>query len=70
MSNFILTFDVDQRKEVLAALKTIRGVALNGKPMANGTVLVKTITRTLDDETAAVHSIEDIPGVIDLRLLD
>ncbi|MBE7490697.1 MAG: hypothetical protein HS108_02875 [Planctomycetes bacterium] len=70
MSRFVLAFDVDQQKDVLAALKTVRGVVIASPPAADGTLVLRTTTRTLDDETAAIRSVEDIPGVIDLRLLD
>ena len=70
MSHFIVTFDYDMKTEVMATLKAVPGVAINGIPMRDGTVRVKTVTRTLDDEANAVHAIEDIHGVIDVRLLD
>jgi hypothetical protein len=28
------------------------------------------VTRSLDDETSAVHAVEDIFGVVDVRLLE
>ncbi|MBX3459456.1 MAG: chaperone NapD [Planctomycetes bacterium] len=70
MSSFILAYDIEQQRDVLAALKDIPGVRVTGKPQADGTVRIQTVTRSLDDESAAVHAIEDIPGVIDLRLLE
>lgn len=70
MSYFIVTFDTDHKAEVMQALKAVPGVVVNGVPLANGTVRIKTVTRTLDDETSAVHAVEDIVGVIDLRLLE
>lgn len=70
MSDFILAYDRDLERDVLAALKDIPGVRVAGKPQADGTVRIKTVTRSLDDESAAVHAVEDIPGVIDLRLLE
>lgn len=70
MSRFILTFDVDRQQEVIKAVKAVPGVMLAGIPQADGTVIVRTTTRTLDDETIAVRNIEDIQGVIDLRLMD
>lgn len=70
MSRFMLTFDVDRQKEVIKAVKALPGVMLAGIPQADGTVIVRTTTRTLDDETIAIRNIEDIQGVIDLRLMD
>lgn len=70
MSRFILTFDIDRQKEVIKAVKALPGVMLAGIPQADGTVIVRTTTRTLDDETIAIRNIEDIQGVIDLRLMD
>ncbi|MBX3475167.1 MAG: hypothetical protein KF754_12345 [Planctomycetes bacterium] len=69
MSRFLLAFDIEQQKEVLKALKSVRGVVVAGTPQADGTVVIRTVTRNLDDETSAVRSVEDIPGVIDLRLI-
>lgn len=70
MSYFIVTFDTDRKTEVMQALKAVPGVVVNGVPMANGTVHIKTVTRSLDDETSAVHAVEDIFGVVDVRLLE
>lgn len=70
MSRFMLTFDIDRQNEVIKAVKALPGVMLAGIPQADGTVIVRTTTRTLDDETIAVRGIEDIQGVIDLRLMD
>lgn len=70
MSYFIVTFDTEVKNEVLKALKAVPGVAINGVPLANGTVHVKTVTRSLDDESAAVHAMEDIFGVIDVRWIE
>ncbi|MCA8915228.1 MAG: hypothetical protein KDB90_07440 [Planctomycetes bacterium] len=70
MSYFIVTFDTEVKNEVLKALKSVPGVAINGVPLANGTVHVKTVTRSLDDESAAVHAMEDIFGVIDVRWIE
>lgn len=69
MSHFIVSFDYDLRGEVMDVLKAVPGVAVNGVPLRNGTVRVVTTTRDLDSEAAAVHAIEDIQGVIDVRLL-
>jgi nitrate reductase NapAB chaperone NapD len=69
MSDFIVTFDTSMQREVLDELKRIRGVVVAGKPQRNGTLKVRTSTRHLDDETEALRSIEDIPGIIDVRLL-
>lgn len=68
MSHFVLAFDVEQRKEVLAKLHKARGIVVTGIPKADGTITIRTATRHLDDETEAIRSVEDIPGVIDLRL--
>lgn len=70
MSHFIVTFDYDLKNEVMRTLKAVPGVIVNGVPMRDGTVKIKTATRTLDDEANAVHAVEDIHGVIDVRLLD
>ena len=70
MSRFMLTFDVDRQQEGIKAVKPLPGVMLAGIPQADGTVIVRTTTRTLDDETIAIRNIEDIQGVIDLRLMD
>ncbi|MCC7510725.1 MAG: hypothetical protein IT464_15285 [Planctomycetes bacterium] len=70
MSNFILAFNIEQKKEVLDALAEVTGIVVSGRPQADGTIRIRTVTRNLDDESAAVHAVEDIPGVIDLRLLD
>lgn len=70
MSHFIITFDYDAKKEVMDALKVVPGVQINGVPMRNGTVVVKTVTRDLDSETAAVHAMEDIFGVLDVKFIE
>jgi len=70
MSRFLLAFDVELKKEVLAQLRHVHGVAVAGIPQADGTLVIRTLTRTLDDETSAIRAVEEIPGVIDLRLLD
>ena len=70
MSHFIVSFDYDLKSEVMEQLKAVPGVAINGIPMRDGTIKVKTVTRTLDDEANAVHAIEDIHGIIDVRLLE
>lgn len=70
MSYFIVTFDNERKAEVMQALKAVPGVVVNGVPMANGTVHIKTVTRTLDDESNAVHAVEDIFGVIDVRWIE
>ncbi len=69
MSDFIVSFDNFLEKEVMQKLRTLRGIAVTSRPDRNGTVRVRTVTRHLDDETEAIRSIEDIPGVIDVRLL-
>jgi nitrate reductase NapAB chaperone NapD len=69
MSDLIVSFDNFLQKEVLEELWTLRGIVVSGKPQRNGTIKVRTVTRHLDDETEAIRSIEDIPGVIDVRLL-
>jgi nitrate reductase NapAB chaperone NapD len=69
MSHFIVTFDTDFKKEVMQTLKAVPGVRIMGQAMANGTVRIQTLTRTLDDESNAVHAVEDIHGVVDVRLL-
>jgi len=70
MSYFIVTFDTERKAEVMQALKAVPGVVVNGVPKANGTVHIKTVTRTLDDESNAVHAVEDIFGVIDVRWIE
>jgi copper chaperone CopZ len=70
VSRFIVAYDIDLQNEVISALKAVPGVVVTGKPLADGTVTVKTTTRTLDDEAAAVHAMEDVHGVIDVRLLE
>jgi hypothetical protein len=70
MSRLLVAFDIDLQHEVIAAIKQLPGVALDGRPQADGTVQVRTTTRHLDDETAAVHALEDVNGVIDVRLLE
>ena len=69
MSRFLLAFDVEQKVGVMAALKRVRGIVVAGIPQADGTIVIRTTTRTLDDETSAIRSVEEIPGVIDLRLM-
>lgn len=69
MSDFLITFDTSMQREVLDELKALRGVLITGKPQRNGTLKVRTTTRHLDDETEALRAIEDIPGIIDVRLL-
>lgn len=68
MSNFIVTFDTSMQREVLAELKALRRVIITGKPQRNGTLQIRINTRHLDDETEALRSIEEIPGIIDIRL--
>jgi hypothetical protein len=70
MSHFIVTFDYDAKKEVMDALKVVEGVVVTGMPRRDGTVTVKTITRNLDTETAAVHAMEDIFGVLDVKFIE
>jgi len=70
VSDFIIAFDIDLKKEVMDALKAVPGVVVTTKPLADGTVRVKTVTRHLDDESAAVHAMEDIHGVIDVRFIE
>jgi hypothetical protein len=70
MSHFIVTFDTDLQHEVIKTLKAVQGVVVTSRPSADGTLRIKTTTRTLDDETAAVHAVEDIFGVTDVRLLE
>ena len=70
MSHFIVTFDYDAKQEVMSALKAISGVQINGVPMRNGTVVVKTVTRDLDSETSAIHAMEDIFGVLDVKFIE
>ena len=70
MSHFIVTFDYDLMSEVMDTLKTIPNVAVTSKPLRNGTVKIKTNTRDLDAESRAIHAIEDIPGILDVRLID
>jgi nitrate reductase NapAB chaperone NapD len=70
VSHFIVTFDTDYKKEVVDAIKAVPGVKLTGSAEANGTLRIQTITRSLDDESNAVHAVEDIHGVVDVRLLE
>jgi hypothetical protein len=70
MSHFVVTFDTDFKQEVMQMLKAVPGVRIMGLAMANGTVRIQTLTRTLDDESNAVHAVEDIHGVVDVRLLE
>jgi nitrate reductase NapAB chaperone NapD len=70
VSHFIVTFDTDYKKEVVDAIKAVPGVKLTGRAEANGTLRIQTITRSLDDESNAVHAVEDIHGVVDVRLLE
>jgi hypothetical protein len=70
MSRFVLAFDIEQKGDVMARLKRVPGIVVAGIPQADGTVMIRTTTRTLDDETLAIRGVEEIPGVIDLRLLD
>ena len=70
MSHFIVTFDTDFTKEVMQTLKAVPGVKILGQAQANGTVRIQTVTRALDDEANAVHAVEDIHGVVDVRLLE
>jgi nitrate reductase NapAB chaperone NapD len=69
MSKLIVAFDIDRQADVMAAIRGIKGVHVEGRPRADGTVTVSTNFRSLDDESAAVHAIEDIHGVIDVRLI-
>lgn len=69
MSRFLLAFDIEQKGDVMARLRKVPGVVVTGIPQADGTVMIRTSTRSLDDETLAVRAVEEIPGVIDVRLL-
>jgi nitrate reductase NapAB chaperone NapD len=69
MSEFLVAFDNEQRKDVLSELRKVEGVRVTGAPAADGTVRIRTITRSLDDESSAIHAVEVIPGVMDVRLL-
>lgn len=70
MSNFIVTFDNEFRKEVMGSLKVAPGAVVIGQALRNGTVRIKTTTRDLDSEANAIHAVEDIQGVLDVRLLE
>jgi hypothetical protein len=70
MSRFVLAFDIEQKGDVMARLKRVPGIVVAGIPQADGPVIIRTTTRKLDDETLAIRGVEEIPGVIDLRLLD
>lgn len=70
MSQFIVSFDTDLRDEIVKAIRAVPGVVLAGSPQADGTIRIKTVTRSLDDESNAVHAVEDIYGVSDVRLLE
>ena len=70
LSHFIVSFDTDLRDEIVKAIRAVPGVVLTGMPQADGTVRIKTVTRSLDDESNAVHAVEDIYGVNDVRLLE
>lgn len=69
MSSFVVAYDIDQQTDVLKKLRQVAGASVTGAPQADGTITIRTTTRSLDDETAVLRAIEDIPGVIDLRLL-
>lgn len=70
MSRFIVSFDEEFKDRVMKELKYIPGIAITGIPKRDGTVTIRTTTKTLDDEANAVHSVEDIEGVVDVRLLN
>lgn len=69
MSNFIVTYDVEKQEHVVGLLREMKGITLAGKPAADGTVRVRTKFPTLDAEADAIHAIEDIEGVLDVRLI-
>lgn len=69
MSHFIVTYDYDFKDDVLDAIASVPSVVVSGRALRNGTVKIKTTTRDLDAEANAVHAIEDIQGVLDVRLI-
>lgn len=69
MSEFLLAFDIELRDDVLKAVRAVKGVAVTSIPQADGTVTLRLKTRTLDEETTLIRTVEEIHGVLDLRLL-
>lgn len=69
MSDFIVSFDTDKQDHVLGLLRQMKGITLTSKPAADGTVRMRTKFPTLDAEADAVHAVEDIDGVLDVRLI-
>ncbi len=69
MSNLLVAFDNDKRDYVIGVIKQMKGITLATKPAADGTVRIRTKFPTLDAESEAVHAIEDIDGVVDVRLI-
>ncbi|MCC6573806.1 MAG: hypothetical protein IT462_08445 [Planctomycetes bacterium] len=69
MSTFIVAFDIEKKDYVIGVIRQMKGVTLASKPAADGTVRVRTKLPTLDAEADTVHAIEDIDGVLDLRLI-
>ncbi|MEE9312648.1 MAG: hypothetical protein V3V10_09590 [Planctomycetota bacterium] len=69
MSNFILTFDWEEKATVMKALKKVPGIKITSIPRRNGTLNLKTTTKNLGDETNAIKTVEDLVGVMDLTLV-
>jgi nitrate reductase NapAB chaperone NapD len=69
MTQFIVSFDTDYKESVIELLNEVESVRLLSKPGADGTMRIEIRAANLDEETTAIRSIEDIPGVLDLRML-
>ncbi|KAA0212075.1 hypothetical protein EDM80_10510 [bacterium] len=68
MTQFLLSFDTDYRASVLELLRATKGVRLVSAPAADGTVRIEIKAPNLDDETTLLRSVEEIPGVLDVRV--
>ena len=68
MTQFLLSFDTDYKASVLELLRAAKGVRLVSAPAADGTVRIEIKAPNLDDETTLLRSVEEIPGVLDVRV--
>ena len=70
MSLFILAYERRHERAVLESMLRVPGIALISTDPLDCTLRLRTTTRSLDEESEAIHAVEEIRGVIDLRLLE
>lgn len=70
MSHFILAYEPGHELAVLESMRRVPGITLISADPLDCTLRLRTTTRSLDEESEAIHAVEEIRGVIDLRLLE